>query len=181
MLSEETIMRHLDRLLSSSEPGAELHHLYVVEAPMGAVGPLRLLDEEKTHLSVYAILPTGNVDPERFTMQVVVAAAVEADKRDNVIVFAGLSQEVFAVEGMDDLGRRLGAEHRLGEHPRAVEMTMVYAACRDGRRWTGVRWLTGERAGTTGNVRTLVGGPDRREGSGMVAASALRRLVGLTF
>lgn len=184
MLSEDTIMRHLDNLLSSSEPGAEIHHLHVVEAPLGAVGPLGLFDEEKTRVCVYAILPTGDVDPEEFAMQVVVSAAVEADKRNNVVVFAGLSQEMVGLknEDVDDLARRIRAENRsLIEHPKAFEATVLYAACRDGRRWTGRRFLTGDLAGTTEGVETLVGAPDRNEGAIVRAAPALRRLVGIRF
>jgi hypothetical protein len=115
-------------------------------------------------------------------MQVVMAAAVDADKRDNVIFFAGLSQEMVGVAEPDDLVRDLRAQRRsLAEHPQAVEVTLMYAACRDGRRWQGRRYLTGERAGTTEQVDTLVGAPDRREGSSVRAAWALRRLVGIQF
>ncbi len=59
-----------------------------------------------------------------------------------------------------------------------VEATILYGACRDGRRWKGVRFLTGPKAGTTKDVELLVGQPSPDEAFG--AANLLRKLVGMT-
>lgn len=179
MLSEDTLMRHLNNMLTSSEPGATVHHLYVVSAPADAVGPLGTVDETRTHTSVYAIVPSGDVDPEMFAAQVVVMAGVEEAKRDAKVIFAGISQEMLTVTEADDLAKRLHRERRLSEHPNVVEATVLYAACRDGRRWRGIHWLTGEKAGTTDNVDLMVGAPTSAEGSGVRAAALVRRLVGM--
>jgi hypothetical protein len=178
-IPEEMIMAHLDTLLTSSEPGASMHHLHVVAAPTGAVGPLGVPDEKQLAVKVYAIAPDGDVEVERFIAKVIMAAAVEASEEGAVPLFAGMSQEVWTVHPMDELGRRLAGQGRLHEHPDAAELTIVYGASRDGRRWRGRRWLTGPRAGTTENVDLLVGRPHPHEGYGVVGAALVRRLVGI--
>jgi hypothetical protein len=179
MISEELIMSYLNNLLESSEPGATMHHLYVVSAPAGAVGPLGLPDESQAGLSVYAIAPTAEVDVEQFIARTVATAGTEHAAKGRVVLFAALSQEAWAVKTMDALARRLLAEGRLFEHPDMVEMTMVYGACRDGRRWRARRWLTGADAGQTEDVELLVGRVDPREGRGP-ATPLVRKLVGLS-
>lgn len=178
-IPEDMIMRHLDLLLTSSEPGATLHHLHVIAAPPGAIGPLGLPDEKQLDVTVYGIAPTGDVDVPHFIAQVIAGAAIEADRKGLAVLFAALSQEVWSVDPPDDLCRRLSREGRLPTHPRAAELTMVYGASRDGRRWRGRRWLTGERAGTTEDVDVLVGRPQVGEAPGMTAAPLLRRLAGI--
>lgn len=180
VIDEETIMSHLDILLSGSEPGATMHHLHVLAAPAGAVGPLGMPDQSQVHSTVYAIAadhPDSGGRAEDFIARVVGAAAVEAHREGRVVLFAALSQEVWTVPGVDELAARLLREGRLFEHPRAAEMTVVYAVCRDGRRWTGKRLLTGPDAGKTADVELLVGRPDR--GEGYAAGALLRRLVGM--
>lgn len=179
-IPEDLIMRHLDLLLTSSEPGAILHHLVVVAAPIvAAVGPLGLPDEAQLKTNIYAIAPDKTVDVERFIAKVIMASAVEAADASTVILFAGLSQEVWTAP-MDEQTRRLINEHRqLSTHPEAAEVTVVYGASRDGRRWRGRRWLTGPKAGTTQNVDLLVGQSDPHEGNGVTCAPLVRRLVGI--
>ena len=184
-IPEDMIMRHLDLLLTNSEPGATMHYLHVITAPPGAVGPLGLPDEEQLEAHVYAIAPDQTtVDVGEFIAQVIMGAAVEADRKNSVVLFAALSQEVWALtstEEEDDLElvRRLSREGRVHEHPAAAEATLVYAASRDGRRWRGRRWITGAKAGTTEDVDILVGRPQPGEAPGITAAPLLRRLAGI--
>lgn len=72
-------------------------------------------------------------------------------------MFAALAFEMWMVAPMDELARRLHREHRMNEHPDVMELTGVYGACRDGRRWRGRHWLTGPKAGTTDHVDLLSG------------------------
>ena len=184
-ISEETIMFHLDLLLANSEPGAALHHLHVIAAPAGAVTPLGLPDPAALAVTVYAIAVTDdvNVTVEEFVAKVIATAAVEAAKKDQSILFAGLAQEAWVVvkrDGkFDDLAMRLQSQGRLSEHPDASEVTVVYGACRDGRRWRGRRWLTGPKAGTTERADLLVGRPNPYESQGIAGAHLVRRLVGI--
>lgn len=178
-IPEEMIMGHLNHLLGSSDPGDSIHHLYVVSAPAGAVGPLGLVPEDRLALYVYAIAPDSSVDVEQFVAKVVVSAAVSAVKEGRVALFAAMSQEVWAVEPMDAEGHRLLAEGRLGEHPRVADLTVVYGVCQDGRRWRGRRWLTGEKAGQMEDVDLLVGPPRRGESRGVSVDGLMRRLVGM--
>jgi len=177
-IPEDTITQHLDTLLTSSEPGATMHHLHVIAAPTGAVGPLGLPDEKQLDVTIYAIAPTEDVSVEEFIGKVVMAAAAEAHDKGTRVLFAGLSQEAYTVSPMDDLGLRLVREGRLSEHPDAAEVTIVYAAAADGRRWRGRRWLTGPRAGTAEPIEVLAGRPQPGEGQGVTAAPLIRRLVG---
>lgn len=173
-IPEETIMQYLNQLLSSSESGDSLHHLYVAATP-AEVGPLGLPAE--TELTVYAIAPTDDVDAQQFFAKVIAAAGVDHAEKRKSILFAGLSQEAWTVESRDDLARSLMEQGRLFEHPDAAEVTIVYGVCRDGRRWRGERWVTGPKAGQTANVELLVGRPDPQEGYGM--GPLMRALVGM--
>lgn len=176
------IMGHLDILLSSSDPGDVLHHLHVIAAPRGAIGPLGMPDETQLKSTVYAIAADIAVESvESFIAKVIMTAAADCAKNGEQPMFAALNQEVFALAGEgrpDELARRLHKEGRLFEHPDAAEATLVYATCRDGRRWRGRRWLTGPKAGQTEDVELLVGRPDPREGKGLPATLMLN-LVGL--
>lgn len=176
------IMKHLDILLSSSDPGDVLHHLHVIAAPRDAVGPFGMPDETQLKSTVYAIAADIAVESvESFIAKVIMTAAIECTRKNAVPLFAALNQEVFALVGEasdDELARRLHKEGRLSDHPDAAEATLVYATCRDGRRWRGRRWLTGPKAGQTEDVELLVGRPDPREAKGLPAALMLK-LVGL--
>lgn len=183
MISEDIIMKHLNMLLSNSGPGAVLHHLRVVYAE--ASGPLGIPDAEKLETVVYAIAPDDSVDVEQFIATTIRAAAAESTAKGKKAVFAAIGQEVFGVEEtVDEEARRaevarLLAAKQLHTHPDAVEATIVYGACRDGRRWCGRRYLTGPKAGTTEDVKLIVGRPQRNEGRGVSVAPLLRALVGI--
>lgn len=71
-------MSHLNLLLTSSEPGATIHHLHVVTAPASVVGPLGLPDPAQLHRTVYAIANDATVDAEQFITQVIALATVGA-------------------------------------------------------------------------------------------------------
>lgn len=173
------IMQHLDSLLTGSDPGDQMHYLHVIAAPVGAVGPLGLPDESQLKSTVYAIAVDQSVSVQEFVGKVIMAAAVEAAQANTVVQFAALSQEMWTVSPMDELAQRLARQGRMHTHPRAAEVTLVYAAARDGRRWRGRRWLTGPKAGTTENIDLLVGPPQPQESFGITAAPLLRRLVGI--
>lgn len=178
-IPEDMIRRHLDGLLTGSKPGAIMNHLCVVAAPRGAVGPLGLPEETQLKTTVYAIAPDQTVDVREFIGKVIKGVAVEADQAGTAVLFAGLGQEVWGVYAMDDrVPPHLAQEGRLHEHPNAAEATLVYAAAADGRRWRGMRWLTGPEAGTGEHIDQLAGRPQPEEGRGVAGAALLRRLVG---
>lgn len=187
MLSEERIKQQLDMLLKSSDPGDSLHHLHVVTSD-GKPGPLGPPAESQLETTVYAIMPVGaDVDPETFTANVVVRAAMENIEKGRMPVFAALSQEMVTVEapaghqGPDPVAEEILARGgSLAEHPAAMEVTVLYAACRDGRRWKGRRYLTGARAGEIEEAELLVGRVRPRE-SVLSVAPLIRKLVGLTM
>jgi hypothetical protein len=92
------------------------------------------------------------------------------------IMFAGLALEVWCAESRD---RSVMAHSGpVSEHPDAAEVTMVYAACRDGRRWIARRYLTGPRAGETVGPEILIGSLNPNEGWGM-PTQLVWSLVGL--
>lgn len=174
-IPEEDIVGHLNWLLEQADPGDVMHHLVVVAA--GGLGPLGIPDAENLAASVHAIAPVGKGDVRQFIARTIVGVGVEYAAKGRPIMFAALSQEVLIVEGMDAEADRLLAEGRLDEHPDVREVTLVYGACRDGRRWRSQRWLTGPKVGQTEDVELLVGRLDPQEVGGV--AGLVRRLVGL--
>lgn len=180
MIDEDTIMRHLDLMLTSSEPGACIHHLHVIAAPLEAIGPLGVAEAEKLHASIYALAYGPGPDEQDFDAGKRVAESImlawkNAYDAHQQVLWAALSQEVWSVPRPDALARRLSREHRISEHPLAGEQTVVYAACRDGRRWTGGRWITGPAAGAVVDLQLLVGAEVPGEGYGY--GPLMRRLV----
>jgi hypothetical protein len=143
-----------------------------------AVIPEKMIMQHLDHLLTSSD-PGDVINVEGFVGQVVAMAGLQHRERREVIMFAAINQEMWTVDVVDDLAKQLVQEGRLSEHPDVVEMTMVYGACRDGRRWRGQRWLTGARAGQTANVDLLVGRPDARESPGIRSAPLVRALVGL--
>lgn len=183
MISEETITKHLDWLLGQSDPGDALHHLHVVTAPEKSTSPLGVVDDKDLAVAVYALAPDDSVNTEDFIAHALYKAAREAAKSDETIIFAGLSQEVWLVESesreaMEEV-RRLSPLGKLHEHPDAVEVTVIYAACRDGRRWRGRRYLTGPKAGQNFSADVLVGPVQRRESQGISVGPLLCMMVGI--
>jgi hypothetical protein len=172
-ISEEELMKRLDFLLNSSEAGNPVDHMLVVA---GAPGPSGMVAEDAVETTVYALAYEGGDDtPDQFVSKAIVAAGVYHFRKGKKILFAGLARDFVAVQDGDDLSRRLNAEGRLDEHPRAGEVTFVYAACSDGRRWRSRRWLTGPKAGQVEDVTLLVGPPDEQEQHQQ--PTMLRRLV----
>ena len=181
-IPEEMIMQHLDLLLTSSQPGDEHHHLHLVAAPADAVGPLGLVDESKLVVSVYVMVPPPDAgDAQDFLYRAIKEAGRTQDVAGAEVLFAAMSQESWSVLSptRDDLADQLIKEGRLSEHPDAAELTTVYAACRDGRRWRSARWLTGPRAGTGPPPQLLTGRASPHEARHVLGAHLVRELVGL--
>lgn len=183
MISDDVINGYLGTLLGNSDPGQVIHHLLIAAAEPADRTALGFPDPNKLGVSVYVIAPTGGVDAaDQLVAQAIRAAVVEARQNNRVIYFAGLAMEVYAVEDdgtevTENLARRLTADRKLEEHPAAVEVTRLYAACRDGRRWTGEHFLTGPKAGTVWGPKVCVGALTARE-SGL-HQRLVREVVGL--
>lgn len=176
------IMKHLDHLLTSSDPGDSLHHLHVIATSVGAVGPLGLPDDSKMEMQVYAIVPDDShgktID---LIAKTIAMAAVENEQRGNRVLFAGLSQETWTTPP-DPESERLAREGRsFKEHSQVVEATIVYAACSDGRRYQSMRYLTGPDAGKKVGVEIFIGPVQRHEAFSLYMGPLLRKLVGLGF
>lgn len=170
-ITEDAITGYLSTMLKFSDPGDTMHHLLAVAADRDAGGPLGVIDDAKLSATMYAIAPDDTVDAETFVRQVVTGAAIEAYKAKQVIHFAILTIETYMVLGVEhdevkaNLARRLEADKKLQEHPDVAEVTLLYGAARDGRRWDGRRILTGPRAGHQDGPDVIVGGlqPDERD------------------
>lgn len=161
-IPDDLIDTYLTGLFGRSEPGDVMHHLYVAAAEPSR-NALGLVDPDKIHGTIYAIAPDETVDVNQFIAETIMGAKIEAHKNSRTIHFAGLAMEVHKAilpeddEVAENLARRLHADRKLAEHPTAVEVTRLYAASRDGRRWIGEHYLTGATAGT-------IVGPDLRVG-----------------
>lgn len=108
----------------------------------------------------------------------IAAAAIDHLDNRKTVVFAALSQEVWAVENLTEEARKAIAVGKLSEHPDAAEATVVYGAARDGRRWRNRRWVTGPKAGLSEDVDIITGPVVSHEFFGMRAAALIRRLAG---
>jgi len=150
VMTDEEISDCLAHLLTTSNPGDTLHHLLLVpevRTPLGVaeIGP-----------STMVVIDEAMRD-ETFLPRAVMSAILNAARKGRII-FAALALEVFAIydsdmagadEASENRARRLAADHLVGQHEKAVESTLLYAAAADGRRWTGDRIITGDRAGLT--------------------------------
>ncbi len=171
-LDDESLLSHLNILLGTSQPGATMHHLHVTSQAPPTVGPLGRVPGA-TASAVYAIDHAGPGDVPGFIEQVIRTARLDAARQGRRAVFAALGYEAWSLlpdTAVDDRVRELAAAQRLQDHPAAFELTMVYAAHTDGRRWTGQRWLTGPLAGTTEDAVMLIGPVSVGEGGPLGAA-----------
>lgn len=164
MIPEDTIDRYIEVLLNNSGPGDTMHQLLIASVePGGSRNAFGLPDPTKLAVSVHGILPTEDVDPEGFIAQTIRAAIAKQAKDKLRPIFAGLSIESYAVidrpadEVSENRARRMIADGQLEQHSEAVEVTMMYAACRDGRRWAAQHIHTGPRAGDVVGPTTRVG------------------------
>lgn len=154
MIPDDLVGEYLATLFGRSEPGDRLHHLLLATAEPDGHTALGLPDPARHRVTFYAIAPDGgDEDAELFVAKTITAAVVHAREAGATAYFAGLAMEVHAVvddgnEVTENLARRLHADRKLAEHPSVCEMTWLYAACRDGRRWTGQHYLAGPKAGT---------------------------------
>lgn len=185
-IPEDMIIDSLNTLLSHSEPGDDMQYLHIISAPADAAfGPLGVADESQLEEVICGIVPdtpTPLQAPDHIR-KAIAAMAAQQEADGKTVMFAAASHEVGAVDSLtnhdDDLAKQLQREGRLHKHPNAAELTIVYAACRDGRRWRGSRYLTGPRASETIEPNMIVGPIRTRETSGIIAAGGILRMVGL--
>lgn len=172
----EVVEDYLRILFGRSDPGDTIHHLLIASCPPEDRTALGGVQTDKLQLSMYAIAPVGPIDVERFIAQSI-RDAIAQQRRDGLVpYFAGLAREMLHldIEGdevAENRARRMRADGKLQDHPDAAEVTLLYAACTDGRRWVGEHVLTGAKAGT-------VVGPELRNGAITAEESGLhKRLV----
>lgn len=186
MISEDSIKKHLDWALHQADPGDDLHHLFLFTAPPDALTAFGTVDEDKVKGMMFVIAAmTGSgetsMSPEQLIQATIKRLRDQFRKSSEQVIFAVLSQELWRLDraGDDPLADELLAQGRLQEHPDVTEATMIYAVCRDGRRWRGQRFLTGPRAGEE-LIDPLIGRITRGESGPLAGERDLLALVGLT-
>jgi hypothetical protein len=187
MIPEDMIGKCLGMLSDQSEPGRTAHSLLTVAAPTGAVNLFGQPDPAALAINWATILAVGtsgqDAQAEDFIAKAIMAAGVQSLRDGTTIYFAGLVVEGWGIpdrpadEAAAKHAQALLAELRLDEHPDAVETARLYAACRDGRRWTGERILTGPHAGRTTGPDIHVGRPGAAERG--EHAALIRTLAGV--
>lgn len=176
-IPEEEITKQLNHLLTSSDPGDSYAHLHVVAAPAAPATGEPDIDKRET--SVYVLACDNTMDPREMYILAIAKAAVDHTERGFVVLFAAFKQELLSVDPFDDEARRLiSTGGTLEDHPNVGELTAVYAAARDGRRWSATRWVTGPNAGDTEAFTTITGTPAPHEGFG-ISCRAIRKIVGI--
>jgi hypothetical protein len=154
VIPQDQIGTYLDALFGRSSPGQALHHALIAAAGPDDMTPLGAVDPDKLHTSFVTLAPVGaDINAETFVEQNLRRALTETRRAGRQAVFVGLAMELVMVAAdgnpvTEDLARLLTDDRRLHEHPAAHEITHLFAACRDGRRWTGEHYVTGPRAGT---------------------------------
>lgn len=177
-IPQEEIDRHLNFLLTSSDPGDTIGGLHIVVAPIGKDGNPDV-DKRETHIFALACDENAEFKPSQFAVLTIAGAALRYQDEKKMPLFAGIKTEAWAVEPFDELAEQMRLTGRpYSEHPNAGEITVVYAAARDGRRWDGTRWLTGPHAGVTEGPNQFTDPIKPEEGVGIIAR-AIRKLVGL--
>lgn len=164
MTLDDEIASYLDTLFGHSTPGQIAHQMLIAfTEPGNHQNALGMLDPAQLKLEMAAIAPDASVDTDQFIAKSILTGVTELWLENNVIHFVGVTVEALHVglEGLDEAAkaevRRLQAEGRLFEHPAAAEVTRLYAASRDGRRWVGRHNLTGPKAGTIDGPTELRG------------------------
>jgi hypothetical protein len=183
VIPDEVIERYLGTLFGNSEPGQTLHHLLFATADKADHTALGLPRADKLKVTMYAIAPTADVDAAQFVAQTIRKAIADVRQSQTLPYFVGLGMETHAVvtdgnEVTENLARRLHADRQLQEHPAAVEVTLLYAACRDGRRWVGEHFLTGDEAGRVVGPQLCAGAVGPQESG--IHKRLIRAAVGLT-
>lgn len=177
-ISEEEITRHLNFLLGQAHGGDSLHHLIVVGAERSPLGIPGAYGKQAVYL--YAIAADDSVeDVELFVGKVIATAAIEQHSHQRDVLFAALSQEIWAIEKPDAAAQKLIAAKRLQEAPGAYEATVVYGVARDGRRWRSRKAVTGPNAGKEEEVEIITGPVRGPEFYGLFSDRLMRRLVGM--
>lgn len=181
--------RHIDSLIGmyfgKSVPGACLHYL-VIGVWAGARSPLGL---PRLTVTVGAIDDTPNGDdwrPGVFIGKSIIGMTVEA-MQTGPVVMAVLTREILAAKlpaGAPASARaeldRLADAGRLQDSPFAEEVTVLYAAHADGRRWHGTHRLTGPSAGQVDGPTGLRVG-ERHSSDQDPFHQMLRKAVGLRW
>lgn len=151
------MQRSIDLILSmfgTSDPGDSLHQLVIL------VGNT----DRKPEVHVYALAPTDDVDVRDFVTNTARRIILEMRQKNQVALFAMLVLEINTrivdPENTEEINRcrEMVRNRILDQHPEAREVSLMYAAASDGRRWTGWHELTGPKAGYKDGP-TLLEGP----------------------
>jgi hypothetical protein len=174
----DNVINGIFRMFGDSKPGDSIHNLIVVAADRSG----------KFHTSVYAIVHTPDTTLGWLLSSTFNMAANSTAKDGHTTVFAMLSLEINTTkfpQGIDEASvaererqLQMRAQHRLDEHEHSREVTMMYSAAADGRRWTGWYEITGPNAGSKTGPTELTG-PVTKQEIGL-QHRLVRRLVGNT-
>jgi hypothetical protein len=130
----------------TSEPGAWISYLYVVTTEADKTDPM---------ICVGAIAPQSPNEDAGLMESFIKQQKEEARKKNRLVSYVMMILETTILtvdvrssedeKKIDDVGLLL-QQHRLHEHKESCEVTLMYAACTDGRRWFGKHDLTGPTA-----------------------------------
>lgn len=155
---DDEILKTIDWMLRSSEPGDALHHLYLAHLDRDPLGRSCLV-----HAMVAAIAAEkaeGLESPDTFIPKAIVTTIKQTTTDHGPLYLVVLALEVFRGD---------------------VEATQVYAAVADGRRWYGAHYLTGPRAGQVDGPHALPSGAPLAEAERVMPhARLVRQAVRLT-
>lgn len=179
--SDERILDLIGVYFGQSSPGDEMHHAIFAYPSQTALGVPDL------GIDVLAIAPVAAEErTDTFIARSITARAVESGKPPNYLVVLTMETHhvalpVGADEAAENRLRRMHADRRVQDHELAVEETLLYAACRDGRRWWGSHSLTGPDAGRVDGPHLAPAGSRVESERWMPHARLIRRAVGIAW
>jgi hypothetical protein len=147
IIDDDEALNTVGVFFGQSEPGATLSHLILVREGRSKAD----LPEPQSYIYAIDACHDNARENEEFIAKTLYVAAHEPDVGPPLL--AVFTMELIHVPDVDldevaeNRARVLHHNGRLDEHPQAVEATRLYAAAADGRRWTGMHWLTGPRSG----------------------------------
>jgi hypothetical protein len=145
ILPDDEALNLIRAIFGQSVPGANLHSLLLAREDTNGLG----LPAPVTEVIALAPAYDNALPVDGFVADAIRRCAHQPGKPAPLLA-ALVMENVMVPKDVDDAAKALAAQlsrqGRLQEHPAALEITMLYAATADGRRFSGCQWLTGPRA-----------------------------------
>lgn len=180
MIPQDLIDKCLRQLLDNPSPGDTLHTMVVVTEDPAERARLGFIDPDKLDVDVWMLNPCRAMSPDQLFSDTAKRIVVQTILEKRLLHFAGLGVvgEMLATPIPEGVNADDVPPVDPRGHPDAVQAVVLLAACRDGRRWSGWRFLDGPQAGKQAgpelHATKRLASPER-----VSVAKIVRSMVGL--